>query len=614
MSRNIDVIISKIKVNQEWLDRYKFYVPKFIEEAKTKTNWQDWDPEIFYEFFEKNREQCVSSLQQGYYTLKEQEAIKDNWIELSPLLKKIAENQDVLDLDAYGAVLKWIRHYTVQNRKASGHRLIAGLQPNLLSSIIQEDRLKNFMSRVNQLNDEPIFKIENNWFKNSNLVLEYFKSKIPHTNVMDVMTYPWETYDYLSNINEKNKADTILENDADLKGYKSILKYKKQIILQGPPGTGKTRLAKNMAAEMLGLTSIKELQNNDQFNLIQFHPSYTYEDFVRGIVSKPNTGGEGVLYESENKILAKLAGKALENYTLSKEEKTSSSVFNRFVNYVIEEIGEHDKFMISDKVYIDFVDETKFKYKGDNWTAHPNGLNMNFSELKKIIEFDLASRKEINKDERLKSLTRQHATYFQNVIELYNTFKKESSQRTQEKETLKNYVLIIDEINRANLSSVLGELIYALEYRGVPIESMYEVDDSNQLILPSNLFIIGTMNTADRSVGHIDYAVRRRFAFVDVLPKDLSDDVSITFYSDLFEEVKSLFTTDGYQTQSVYLSEEFEPKEVALGHSYFIDKTDEGGSMDVRLEYEIKPILREYIRDGILKETARVVIERLGAI
>src|SRR5690606_5692405 len=82
-----------------------------------------------------------------------------------------------------------------------------------------------------------------------------------------------------------------------------LLKYKKQIILQGPSGTGKTREAKLIAKEMLGLNSVDDLKNSDQFTLIQFHPSYTYEDFVRGIVAKPNPEGEGMLYEAEDKTL-----------------------------------------------------------------------------------------------------------------------------------------------------------------------------------------------------------------------------------------------------------------------------------------------------------------------
>ena len=102
----------------------------------------------------------------------------------------------------------------------------------------------------------------------------------------------------------------------------------------------------------------------------------------------------------------------------------------------------------------------------------------------------------------------------------------------------KDYILVIDEINRANLSSVLGELIYALEYRGEAVESMYEVEGSNKIILPPNLYIIGTMNTADRSVSQIDYAIRRRFAFVDVLPKVLEEtDEETKFDEVLFNKV-----------------------------------------------------------------------------
>ena len=107
------------------------------------------------------------------------------------------------------------------------------------------------------------------------------------------------------------------------------------------------------------------------------------------------------------------------------------------------------------------------------------------------------------------------------------------TQTQQEKEPLKPYVLIIDEINRANLPAVLGELIYALEYRGEKVESMYETEeDGNVLIIPPNLYIIGTMNTSDRSVGHIDYAIRRRFAFIELLPKVLTD---VDFDLELFK-------------------------------------------------------------------------------
>lgn len=186
-----------------------------------------------------------------------------------------------------------------------------------------------------------------------------------------------------------------------------------------------------------------------------------------------------------------------------------------------------------------------------------------------------------------------------------------------DKKKSSSYVLIIDEINRANLSSVLGELIYALEYRGESVESMYEIDGDRKITLPPNLYIIGTMNTADRSVGQIDYAIRRRFAFVDVLPKVLSetdlnadrkkDESKLLFKEDVFLKVKELFLNDNNEN-SEHLSEEFQAKDVQLGHSYFIYSED---NFKYNLEYEIKPILREYVTDGILKSSASPFIENL---
>ncbi|MCF6364916.1 MAG: AAA family ATPase [Bacteroidales bacterium] len=190
-----------------------------------------------------------------------------------------------------------------------------------------------------------------------------------------------------------------------------------------------------------------------------------------------------------------------------------------------------------------------------------------------------------------------------------------------------NFVLIIDEINRANLPAVLGELIYALEYRydennpeETTVESMYALydddDDDNpeskQITLPKNLFIIGTMNTADRSVGHIDYAIRRRFAFVNINPDKTI--IETEKGQNLFIKMTELFCND-YENnkdnpeRSLHLSQEFNPLDVMVGHSYFMG---EEKNLNMRLEYEIKPILNEYLKDGVLLESAKEIIEKLS--
>ncbi|WP_415328177.1 McrB family protein [Chryseobacterium sp. MMS23-Vi53] len=394
----------------------------------------------------------------------------------------------------------------------------------------------------------------------------------------------------------------------------NLLKYKKQIILQGPPGTGKTREAKLVAKELLGVSSVKELEDNEYFKLVQFHPSYTYEDFVRGIVAKPNEEGEGIIYNAENKTLGKFAEEAANNY-LAYLGKTKNKInFQNKLNVLLEKINTE---IVSGSVY----------YFGEKSTAQiisikEDGLIYNFQdreEIKyKILFSDMEkvynNWNEISKpidlrDQEAKlglTMKGKYPYYYMIQQQLIAININKNNPVIQEK--LKNFVLVIDEINRANLSSVLGELIYALEYRGETVESVYEVG-SRELMLPPNLYIIGTMNTADRSVGYIDYAIRRRFAFVDMLPTDLLE-LKENFKSDLFNKVKNIFTTDDYETHSFNLSGEFRPKDVALGHSYFIQhyEKDENGEdikdkpvdFNFRLEYEIKPLLLEYVRDGIL--------------
>ena len=357
--------------------------------------------------------------------------------------------------------------------------------------------------------------------------------------------------------------------------YINLLHYKPQIILQGPPGTGKTREAKRIAKALLGLGENDTLEGNEQFKLIQFHPSYSYEDFVRGIVAKPNEQGDGIIYTAENKVLAEFAKKAL--------EAPFEPIKEDFINFLEEKKKEKGEGMLFDQKtkYKEIKDKNKkdkmvkslyfsLKNAEDKWIDDQRAIPIDTFCIENLDDEFKNFYAGPNWEGPWKSIT----DYF---IEWAKKYKK------------KPYVLIIDEINRANLSAVLGELIYALEYRGEAVQSMYTIDDDNSLVLPPNLYIIGTMNTADRSVGHIDYAIRRRFAFVNVLPKDLTSELGNQFESTLFAKVTNLFNTN--------LSSEFKKEDVQLGHSYFIT---EYTPINIRWEYEIKPILLEYVKDGIL--------------
>jgi hypothetical protein len=395
----------------------------------------------------------------------------------------------------------------------------------------------------------------------------------------------------------------------EMKKAVELLKYKKQIILQGPPGTGKTHRALNIAYELIFSQSVSSepsernrqltsLDNSNQYSLIQFHPSYTYEDFVRGIVAKPST--IGTTYEAVDKILAEFAKKAQKNWKENQEESKDKvakeqwldAVVEDFKEYLITKLEDDDaKIILTKKAFVYRVTETTIRFNADAWEVD-GGIPI--SDLKKMYLADVSTRKEIKELSTLTKTAKSLSTYWMKTLELFrnyiseNNLKPDSVGITTE---LKNYILIIDEINRANLPAVLGELIYALEYRGRTVQSMYAIEDDNSLILPPNLYIIGTMNTADRSVGHIDYAIRRRFAFVDILPD--KSIISFPLAIEFFTEIEDLFKK--------HTASDFEINNVMLGHSYFL--VDNNKDLKLRLKYEVLPILGEYLKDGVLNKS-----------
>ncbi len=373
--------------------------------------------------------------------------------------------------------------------------------------------------------------------------------------------------------------------------------------------------------------------SNDQYKIVQFHPSYNYEDFVRGIVAE--SSGDRIEYRSVNKVLGEFAKEAMENLKMSQEDnlyiQKERWVNERFDEFraEIENYVEQNELNLSGDIGLFEVQSDCFKY-GKNWKVHSR---INYSDFKKLVFSVLVGELKVDQskiDKELSIHAHYRSTYYLSLLRIF--LEKNQFQESSEKTNLKNYVLVIDEINRANLPSVLGELIYALEYRDEAVESIYAIDGDNKLILPSNLFIIGTMNTADRSVGHIDYAIRRRFAFVELLPsKEPVADIAVPY----FKKVSELFIKnfDGINwsnlklERSESLAPDFRPQDVWLGHSYFIipdSKTDgqiftqeeRQKMLKQKLCYEVLPILQEYVKDGILLETETVksVISELSQI
>lgn len=247
----LNELVSQINVWEKWRNDYKKYIPEFINEAATSKDWSEWDKDTFSEFFERSNGQCVSSLRQGYFTKNEQKNIKLNWSSIAPTLAKIANSQDVPLWDEYKKLQQDIRKLTESNRKAATYRLIAGLQPNLLCTVVNHDNLRQIYAYLEVHIEEELPRLQDNWFKDSAALFEFYKSNLPDIAVTDLVTYPWQTKVFFDE--DFDESHDMSETESPLNGdVVNILKYKKQIILQGPPGTGKTRLAEEIAKEILG--------------------------------------------------------------------------------------------------------------------------------------------------------------------------------------------------------------------------------------------------------------------------------------------------------------------------------------------------------------------------
>lgn len=390
-------------------------------------------------------------------------------------------------------------------------------------------------------------------------------SALPYSSIDELYVDFNIEKDEISDVqNEENASENINE-------YKNILLSSKNLILRGAPGTGKTYLAKEIAKELTD-------GNEDQIGFVQFHPSYDYTDFVEGLRPVSNDNSQ-ISFELQDGIFKKFCHKANEAQKTGGQDN-----FDEAWNDYLEYVNNRDE---KERL-------TDFSYLTVN---SRNNFNVNYESKSQGTVLTKSYVYELYKDENYLKQT-YYRSQGKKVLEtLRKKFGLKDYISPTEIDTDKKFVFIIDEINRGEISKIFGELFFSIDpgYRGEmgSVSTQYSnLHETNEkFYIPENVYIIGTMNDIDRSVDTFDFAMRRRFRFVEITAESQLGMLDEPL-GDGAEEAKIRLRNLNASIEKVEeLSSHYH-----VGPSYFLKLQEVDFDYELLWSDYIKPLLEDYLR------------------